>query len=326
MRWVLLFFIGLGWLTSNPGFAADDDVPDPKLLRAKIEKLIEDRKASKQKATMGLLNEAFTLSISFGAPVYNKGDHEACYEFYVTTGRALNKAFETEDSATPAAWDLLKTLQSALERIRKSKNADRNAWTMRYVFDKSHVSCELMDAQVMAMIQTGAQYYKLSQFEEAQDAYQSATNLLAEMEGRSWDEKDMGGRFAYVGLANSMFAQKNFAEAADKAMATLKAFPEWAEVKFDLRSLHREPDEYESTMEELLKQVQAHPNEAGLRFLLGYEYYFTGKKTAAREQLDLVEKQAPGHPGAKQLLKFLPKPPDTRKPGGPETPKPAQDF
>jgi tetratricopeptide (TPR) repeat protein len=78
----------------------------------------------------------------------------------------------------------------------------------------------------------------------------------------------------------------------------------------DLRSLHRDPAEYEAIVEDLRAKIKETPNDAALEFLLGYELYFTGKKTEAHEQFEKALKLDPNHVGAKMFLHPEQKPDD----------------
>ena len=65
-----------------PGRAARaDDAPTPPSeagTRKNVDDLVSSFKSQKKKATTGMIEQAIGLSISFGAPTYNAGDHAAC--------------------------------------------------------------------------------------------------------------------------------------------------------------------------------------------------------------------------------------------------------
>jgi tetratricopeptide (TPR) repeat protein len=78
--------------------------------------------------------------------------------------------------------------------------------------------------------------------------------------------------------------------------------PEWPLAKFDLRGLHQDPAEYEAILARLEAASKNEPDSAPLHFLLGYEYWFTGKKDAARAEFDRTLNADPKHPGARIFL------------------------
>ena len=62
----------------------------------------------------------------------------------------------------------------------------------------------------------------------------------------------------------------------------------------------------------LEEKAKKDDKDASMQFLLGYEYHFTGKKNAAREQFEKTLKLEPDHAPAKLFLKQL----DTPKADG----------
>jgi len=70
--------------------------------------------------------------IRVGAPLYNKGDHEACRKLYAATARAL-----AEDVIPPHRCPVIRrTLSSALAESGAAATADEAAWALRRGFDR----------------------------------------------------------------------------------------------------------------------------------------------------------------------------------------------
>jgi len=279
-----------------------EDVPDAGAVRRQIDAGIKSFQRQKKKATLGLIQQSIGLSISYGAPAYNAGDRTACYRFYADTADALVTAFADETQATHAGWKALTDLKIARDHTRQNADPDRNAWTMRYAFDKTQIAVELEIGSATGLMRLGAQNFQQSHFPEAQDAYESSERSLHELDGQSLELIPVGVRFAPLALANALFAQKQYKPAADAVANGLRALPEWPAITLDLRSLHHDPAEYESLIEDLQAKIKATPDDASLQFLLGYEYFFTGKKTAAREQFEQTLKLDPKHVGANLFL------------------------
>ena len=275
--------------------AQEDSVPNENATRAKIDKLIKECQESKRKATLGLLQEAIGLSISYGAPSWNQGDHEACFRFYAKTAKSLCSAFGEAASATDAAHGSLSDLKSALERAAKSPDVDKDAWAMRYAFDKNQLACSMIAEHIQGLVEVGTQNFKRGQYEEAQDAYQTGTAMLGELDGQALDAIPGACRFAPFALANALFAQKKYKEAVAPIAQGLKYLPEWPTLTFDLRGLHPSPDEYEEILKDLEDKAKASPDDADVQFMLGYEYHYTGKKSLAQEQFQKALKLDPAH-------------------------------
>ena len=300
-------------------------VPDRRAVRGQVDALIHSYTSEKRKATLGMIHEAIALSISYGAPAYNQGDRSGCFHFYADTADALSEAFAADDSATDAARLALADLKAARERTRHERNADRNAWSMRYAFDKTQIALESRIVTTQGLIRLGSDNFTGSHFPEAQDAFETATQSLHELEGQPPEQIPAECRFAPLALANDLFAQRQYKAATDAVLVGLHYMPEFPSLTLDLRSLHHDPAEYEAIMDDLEATAKASPDDAAAQFLLGYEYYFTGKKAAARRQFEQTLKLDPNNLGAKLFLDFKPTQPKPDDPAKPATPAPARE-
>lgn len=310
-------------VADDKGPPADDAAPpDEKTARAGVDALIRGFTDAHKPATVGLIQEAIDQSIAFGAPAYNAGDRAGCLRFYRRTAESLLAAFPddapagTPPSATEPARKALADMRAAVDRAGRTKNADRGAWSMRLAFDKAHLSADLSAESARALVRMGDEYFRRSQFEEAQDAFESATAALAELDGLTPDRVPPAVRFAPLALGQTLFAQQKFPQATAALLTGLGSMPDWPGVKFDLRGMHTDPAEYEAAMDKLRDATDAADKAAdkadaapaaakdgaGMHFLLGYQYWFTGKRDAAREQFDQALKADPKHPGAKRFL------------------------
>jgi hypothetical protein len=68
------------------------------------------------------------MAISIGAPAYNTGDHQGCYDVYACTARMLLAVIAGEDAAK-------NKLREALNACAKLDDPNQQAWTMRHAFD-----------------------------------------------------------------------------------------------------------------------------------------------------------------------------------------------
>ena len=236
-------------LSSVPARAADDDSPpDEATIRKQIDVLILSFTDHKKPATAGMIEQAIGLSISFGAPTYNKGDHAACARFYSRTAESLVAAFGEKDAATLGGRASLNDLKSALDRSAGFKDPDRIAWALRFAFDKNQLACTLYAQRAQGLVAMGEEYFKRSEFAESQDAFESAVVALDELDGQSIDTIPLGCRYAPLALANALFAQKKFGDASTAVLKGLNYVPQWPGVTIDLRSFHHDPAEYEAVL------------------------------------------------------------------------------
>ena len=68
-------------------------------------------------------------AISIGAPAYNTGDHQGCYDVYSCTARAVLAT--VRDLPEAAAGQL----REGLDKAAKLEDPDEQAWAMRHAFD-----------------------------------------------------------------------------------------------------------------------------------------------------------------------------------------------
>jgi tetratricopeptide (TPR) repeat protein len=285
--------------------AMDESAPDEQATRKKIDQLIKRCVDGKKRVTLGMLSNAIALSISYGAPTYNLGDRMSCFKFYAKTAQSLCAAFPDQTGATEAAWGSLKDLQAALDRSRKSADVDKNAWSMRYAFDKNNLALGILTEHLQALVHMGDECFKRGQYEESEDAYKLSVAMLAETDGQEREDVPISCRYARVALGHALFAQKKYKDASATLVSGLPDVPEWPGLTFDLRGLHKDPAEYEEILGDLEAQVKKSPDDAQLQFLLGYEYFYTGKRTAAKEALSKAQKLQPDHDAARTYLRKL---------------------
>ena len=297
---------------------ADDDpdaVPDAQAVRQQIDTLLKEFHDARKRATPGMIQQAVALSITFGAPSWNHGDHGACARFYRQTAESLVASFSDKSAATPSARSALDDLQFALDRARAYGDDDRAAWSLRYAFDKNELGCELAAQKTQSMISLGEQYLKRSQLQESEDALRTAVSTLADLEGQPVDSIPVAARYAPMALANTLFAEEQFDDAAAQILKGLQYIPEWPSVTIDLRQANGSPEEYQTYLTALEAKARTDPKNASVQFLLGYQYWFTGRHADAMDCFHQTLKLDPNHAGAQLFLS-----PDAGKPG-PAKPK-----
>jgi tetratricopeptide (TPR) repeat protein len=308
---LLLLALLLTLLSPHSRAAMEELIPSEKETRKKIDELIKSCSDGGRKVTLGVLQEAMSLSISYGAVMYNQGDRDGCFKFYAKTAQSLCAAFPEQKPATEMARRALTDLKVALERVRRSGDTDRNAWSMRYVFDKAQLAVALHVEHLQGLVGIAEGCFKRAQFEESEDALAAAVAMLEELEGQSRENIPIGCRYARLAIGHTYFAQKKYKEAATAIDDALKHLPEWPGLTLDLRSLHRDPAEYEDLMADLQSVAKKEPENAALQFLLGYECYYTGRKAMAKEHFEAVRKLDAAHSGANLLLKKIETPAPT---------------
>ncbi len=298
---VLLIVVSAANIAAPIASAVEEPAPDRGATRARIDELTKAFTVLKHPATLGLLREAIALSISFGAPAYNAGDHAACGDFYAETAVNLVKAFPADAMATQDAARGLRELRASTERAAHITDADRRAWTMRFGFDQVTMACDAMGQHGTMLARSGMEYFHRADYEEAELAFASALEIQTELSGGGIDSIPWEVRFAGVMRGQTRLALGHIADAAAMVGAGIAVTPELAKADFDLHGLYGERVELDHALADLAVYVDQHPQEVDARFLLGFEQRFTGRKDEAEKTFARVLILVPGHAGARLL-------------------------
>ena len=105
-------------------------------------------------------------------------------------------------------------------------------------------------------------------------------------------------------LAQALFAQGSFNEAAGAVEMGMMLLPqeEWGVVVKNYKELYTSNAVYTAQLRALEKASSATPDDAGMRFLLGFHYNYLGYPTQAAHELEKVLQLAPKDELSKKLL------------------------
>lgn len=289
------------WSDDARGFADPQTQALKEKTRGQIDELVQN---FGRRATLGLLREVVTLTISYGAPAYNKGDRTGCYEFYRETAQSLCRRFSGKKAATGPGQSAIAKLDLALKRGEAFPIADRKAWSLRFAFDQILSMWNIQYAGLRELTQMGYQYAQSGWYEEAEQAFTESVGLLKELAviQSGAINIDAQQRAAPLALASVMYAQRRFPEAGRAISDNLSLFPELKKLTVNRRSFCIREDHYDLVLRDLEIAAGQNENDVDLQFLLGYEYYFLEKKLEANRQFDRVLKLSPQHAGAKLFL------------------------
>jgi len=109
-----------------------DSFAQANTLRAGLESVLGDEEAVDEPMPPDPLAAAqrfIGTAISIGAPAYNTGDRQGCFDVYACTARMVLATLPGL-AAEPTA-----KLREALDRCAELDNADEQAWAMRHAFD-----------------------------------------------------------------------------------------------------------------------------------------------------------------------------------------------
>ncbi|MFP4056276.1 MAG: tetratricopeptide repeat protein [Candidatus Brocadiia bacterium] len=127
-------------------------------------------------------------------------------------------------------------------------------------------------------------------FERAAEAYRAAAHKKPD---------DPMTAFA---LGHGLFAVGAYAEAAGALRRGLRLYPDFVGVRMDRRHFYGDPAAFEAQLQRLEAFVAAHPDDRPARFLLAYNYFFSGQRQAAREHFQAL---GPGDSEAQMFLRHM---------------------
>ena len=127
-------------------------------------------------AAQGLIE----MAISIGAPAYNTGDHQGCYDVYSSTARMILATLPSLPTE-PAA-----RLKEALEQCHKLDDANEQAWAMRHAFDAigemgaaaEGIATREVKAVLSMAISIGAPAFNLGDHRGCYEVYACTARLL----------------------------------------------------------------------------------------------------------------------------------------------------
>ncbi len=277
--------------------------PTPKEVRAEITALIAETK----KLRLGVMEDCIEKSIGIGAPAYNNGDIEGCYNFYRITAEALVTKFSKKDMATTAAATAIVTLTKALASANGYDKADKKAWAMRYGFDKVMLRVDQLRTEAQYHMQTGTRYLGLiGNLREAEDAFRSTVQIVDELGGPNGEAVPLRLRLAAVAHGRALIGREKWKEASKAFQKALLYIPTWPTFDFDPKDFLNRPADGDAVPKALIAAVQREKDDADLRFLLGYERFFFGEREKAFECFREVLQNHPGHAGALVFQKLDP--------------------
>ncbi len=294
-------FAVLAVVAAAPALHAEA-VPDPAVIRAHIDDLIAAATAAHAPARLGLVHEVIQLSISYGAPAYNRGSIGPCGDFYATSAAALIAAFpaakDSSTAAAPAFADLRDGIARAAAAVA-ANDAEHKAWTMRCAFDLADLEWTSSLARCQGQVGVAQQWFRRGDFAEAALAAGQADQVLDEI--RTDDPTDLPFqlRLAPVYAGQALLETGDATRAAQVIAAGLPEVPEMiAASDIDLSGMYGDPAHFAVTTAKIADAVPKDPGNADLHFLLGYLYRFSKHPDEAASELQKVLAIDPHHAGA----------------------------
>jgi len=121
------------------------------------------------------------------------------------------------------------------------------------------------------LIDLGDELFGKGEFRRAVDCYRAAVKKAPD---------DPTAAFA---LGHGLFAIGSYQEAARELRRALRLFPDIVAVPMRRRDFYGDPKDLEAQLARLADYVGRHPEDAQARFLLAYNYFFSDRRSEARE-------------------------------------------
>jgi tetratricopeptide (TPR) repeat protein len=317
-------------LAAGSATAGAETVPDPAEVRAHIDRLIAAAAAAHAPASLGLVHDAVSLAISYGAPAYNRGRIGACGDFYARTATDLTAAFPgagpSATGASPAAATAFADLRAGLVRAAAAADdPDRKAWTMRCAFDLSTLEWTSEAGRGEGLEAIAAQWFRRGDYPEAGMAAEDAVAVLAEVRTEQPSDLPLSLRLAPLIQGQAQAELGEYGKAARAIAAGVALLPELLATKdVDLAALYGDNTHLAATVTKIEAAVGRRADDADLHFLLGFEYRFSGRTDDSAREIASALALDPHHAGALAM-----KPPEAAPAdappanGGRPTPQPS---
>lgn len=125
---------------------------------------------------------------------------------------------------------------------------------------------------------------------EGDDAFRNKDYKKSVESFRKIIQIDTKNPIGHISLADALFAQGEYGEAATEVMIAIDLDPELVKSNFSKLELYENQDEFYKQLSKLEDAVKKDGKNAKLRLLLGYNYYFTDDIDKAINEFDAIKK------------------------------------
>jgi tetratricopeptide (TPR) repeat protein len=243
-------------------------------------------------------------AISFGAPLYNLGEHASCYSLYLEATMSIVSAWDrSKTRGGSATSEAVEDLRRALDRARRASNSADSAWALRHAFDKVVLMQQLATQGLGGFLRLGQSAFARGDYGAAIDAFRSAARISPEL----WvagdpDEGVQASHMAFVELGHAQLLSGQFEAARESLMHGLRLAPHLRGAGLDLTDLGDTFEEMERKVDQMAAVDTSPSLERAVFFLRAYLDLFSGESRRAAERLALRVRTAPDDDGTQLLL------------------------
>lgn len=276
-----------------------------KKLLSEIDKLLAKRQPTNTRMTLGLVKDVIQLAKSHGQKAADANDRDGYYRCYVAATDSLSASSSKQQNLSKPVEVAMRQLSEALKWSKQRDEVDLKISTIEYAFDRVLLDWEFKSSYIRQLISLGDKYFHKTQYLEASTCFRDAEKLLEEIALANNEDVDFNCRLAPLALGHALFALKSFKKASQAQQRGLGYVPNWPTYhdKIDRRGFHSDPADYDRILKELETTAATSPKNVDVQFLLGYEYFMTGRKSKAAAQFEKVKRLSPNHTGAKLYMR-----------------------
>lgn len=243
-------------------------------------------------------------AIAFGAPIYNDGDHAACYSLYLEAAMSLISAWDrARTRGGPLTQEAIEDLRRALDRARRAPNSVDAAWSLRHAFDKIVFMQQLATQGLGGFLRLGQNAFARGDYGAAVDAFRAASRVSPELwAAGEVSEGVQASHMAFVELGHAQLLIGQFEAARESLIQGLRLAPHLRQAGLDLRDLGEKLEEMNARVEQMRTVEMVAPLERAIFFLRAYLDLFTDEVRAVSERLAFRLRTAPDDEGVQLLL------------------------
>jgi len=117
--------------------------------------------------------------------------------------------------------------------------------------------------------------------------------------------RDPSNPVGWLAAGHARFAMGKYAEAAKALRSGIAAFGKLSSVNMDRRDFYGDPDQFYDQLAKLEEFTKQTPEHSEALFLLGYNYYFSGRATLAKKAFERALELQPKDPQSREFLRLL---------------------
>lgn len=247
---------------------------------------------------IGNLITPIEFAINKGGPLYAK-DPAACARIYYQLAQRCVQHFQQAPNASALFRESIGAMTNALKLCQTQKGPARQAWTLRFFFDKIIADWNALGERIRAHHKLGHNYLKMGYYLEAEVAFQYCRAYLNDLMTNDPRKISVLLRGIHIDLARTQIIQGKVKDASLSIQGALRAIPDLPTFNSNPKAtFQKNPQAYQNALNSLSQALQKNGNNVDLLFVLAHECFFIGQKNQCFQLVQRILKIQPKHLGA----------------------------